>query len=95
MLLAVIAVQLLGTGMVLPFHVVYLHEVRGFTLPLVGALLAIPPIGALVLLEPSGAAVDRFGPRALSIVNVVRFTASSAVFTVAATTLLAPGDRSD
>ena len=39
LLLSIVVIQFLGTGLVLPFHVVYLHEVRGFALSDVGLLL--------------------------------------------------------
>jgi len=97
LLLAVVALQFVGTGLVLPFHVLYLHEIRGFDLSTVVLLLAIPPVAALALLGPSGAAVDRFGARRLTIVNLLLFATSSAVFAtatnpaVAALSLLANG----
>ena len=39
LMLSVVVFEFLGTGLVLPFHVVYLHEVRGFALSDVGLLL--------------------------------------------------------
>ena len=33
-------VSMLGTGLVLPFMIIYLHEARRIALPVVGALLA-------------------------------------------------------
>ena len=39
LLLSIVVIEFLGTGLVLPFHVVYLHEVRGFPLSDVGLLL--------------------------------------------------------
>ena len=44
LMLSIVAIQFLGTGLVLPFHVVYLHEVRGFPLSDVGLLLGLPPL---------------------------------------------------
>jgi MFS family permease len=48
---------------VLPFHVVYLHEVRGFSLSDVGLLLGLPPLMGLIVVGPGGSAIDRVGAR--------------------------------
>ncbi|HKG49601.1 MAG TPA: MFS transporter, partial [Actinomycetales bacterium] len=63
LLLSTVVVDALGTGFVLPFAVVYLHEVRGLPLETVGAVLAVPAVVALALLGPIGTIIDRFGPR--------------------------------
>ena len=47
LLLSVVVFEFLGTGLVLPFHVVYLHEVRHFALGDVGLLLGAPAAGRL------------------------------------------------
>ena len=39
LMLSIVVLEFLGTGLVLPFHVVYLHEVRDFALSDVGLLL--------------------------------------------------------
>src|SRR6478752_4224515 len=41
LLLSVVAFEFLGTGLVLPFLVVYLHEIRGFALSDVGLLIGL------------------------------------------------------
>ena len=63
LMLSIVAIQFLGTGLVLPFHVVYLHEVRGFPLAHVGLLLGLPPLMGLLAVGPGGSAIDRFGAR--------------------------------
>lgn len=65
LLLLGVAVDALGTGLTLPFLVVYFREVRHIALPTVGFLMALPPFVALVLLGPIGLAIDRFGARRL------------------------------
>jgi MFS family permease len=65
LLLSIVVIEFVGTGLVLPFHVVYLHEVRGFALSDVGLLLALPPLAGFVLTGPAGAAIDRFGARVM------------------------------
>jgi MFS family permease len=63
LLLSIVVIQFLGTGLVLPFHVVYLHEVRGFPLSDVGLLLGLPPLMGLLVVGPGGSAIDRVGAR--------------------------------
>jgi MFS family permease len=63
LLLSIVVLEFLGTGLVLPFHVVYLHEVRGISLSDVGLLLALPPLLGLLIVGPGGAAIDRLGAR--------------------------------
>jgi MFS family permease len=63
LMLSVVVFEFLGTGLVLPFHVVYLHEVRGFALSDVGLLLALPPLVGFVVVGPGGALIDRIGAR--------------------------------
>lgn len=63
LLLSVVVFQFLGTGLVLPFHVVYLNEVRDFALSDVGLLLALPPLVGFLAVGPGGTAIDRLGAR--------------------------------
>ena len=63
LLLAGVAIDAFGTGLTLPFLVVYLHAVRGLPLETVGLIVAVPATLALVLLGPVGVLVDRLGPR--------------------------------
>lgn len=63
LLLSVVVFEFIGTGLVLPFHVVYLHEVRGFALGDVGLLLGLPPLVGLFVVGPGGSAIDRLGAR--------------------------------
>jgi MFS family permease len=68
LLLLGVAVDALGTGLTLPFLVVYFREVRHIALPTVGLLMSLPPFVALALLGPIGLAIDRFGARRLQMV---------------------------
>jgi MFS family permease len=54
---------MLGTGLVLPFMIIYLHEARGIALPVVGALLAAGAAIGLVAVMVCGALLDRVGAR--------------------------------
>ncbi|AKU16322.1 MFS transporter [Luteipulveratus mongoliensis] len=64
-LLSTIILDFIGTGLVLPFSVVYLHEVRDIQLSTVGVLLGIPAVVGLLLVAPAGALMDRVGARRL------------------------------
>jgi MFS family permease len=57
------AVAALGTGLILPVTLIYLHQVRGIRLPVVGALLAMEAAVGLVAVPFSGALMDRIGAR--------------------------------
>lgn len=81
LLLSVVVFEFIGTGLVLPFHVVYLHEVRNFDLGHVGLLLGLPPLVGFLVTGPGGAAIDRFGAR--------RILMGALVLQVASNTLLA------
>ena len=54
---------MLGTGLVLPFMIIYLHEARGIALPVVGALLAAGAATGLIVVLVCGALMDRVGAR--------------------------------
>jgi MFS family permease len=63
LMLSVVAFEFVGTGLVLPFWVVYLHELRGFSLEVVGILLAVMSAAGVIAAAPGGMLIDRFGPR--------------------------------
>jgi MFS family permease len=52
-----------GNGVVLPYIVIYLHDVRGFGLGTAGLVLATSSAAQLVVGVVSGPLVDRIGPR--------------------------------
>ncbi|MDZ5661046.1 MFS transporter [Nocardioides sp. S-58] len=62
-LLSTVAIQTLGRGLTLPFTVIYLHEVRGFSLDLAGTLMSFIAVVALLVTGPGGALTDRIGAR--------------------------------
>src|SRR3954454_2640963 len=63
LLLSVVVFEFIGTGLVLPFHVVSLREVRNLALGDVGVLLGVPPLIGFLVVGPGGSAIDRFGAR--------------------------------
>jgi MFS family permease len=54
-----------GNGIVFPFLVIYLHDVRGFSLTTAGLVIAASSAAQLVAGVSSGPAIDRLGPRRL------------------------------
>jgi MFS family permease len=63
LLLSVVAFEFVGTGLVLPFWVVYLHEIRGFSLDVTGLLIAGMSAAGVLTSIPGGTLIDRMGPR--------------------------------
>lgn len=62
------AIGALGTGLVLPLTLIYLHSVRHIPLTTTGALLAVPGVVGLAAVPIAGALLDRVGPRAVLLV---------------------------
>src|SRR5262245_35343669 len=66
------ALSYFGSGLILPFEIIYLHLVRGFSTATAGLVLATVMATAAVVTLPSGALLDRFSPKRLLIAgNVV------------------------
>ena len=70
-LLSTIIIDFIGNGLVMPFNVVYLHEVRGFELARVGLLLSLRALVALLVVGPVGALIDRIGPRLVVVASLL------------------------
>jgi MFS family permease len=86
LLISTVVVQSIGTGLVLPFMVVYLHEVRGIPLETVGLLLALQAGVGIVLVTPAGALIDRIGPRRVYASSLVAMLLADLVLAQATTT---------
>jgi len=54
------AVNYFGTGLILPFEIIYLHQARGFPTATAGLVLAAVMGTAAAVTLPSGALLDRF-----------------------------------
>ena len=54
------AVNYFGTGLILPFEIIYLHQARGFPTATAGLVLAAIMGTAAVVTPLSGALLDRF-----------------------------------
>ena len=89
LMLSIVVVEFLGTGLVLPFHVVYLHEVRGFALSDVGLLLGLPPLMGLLVVGPGGSAIDRLGARRIQLGVLVLLVVGNLTLAAATTELVA------
>lgn len=63
LLLSVVAFEFIGSGLVMPFWVVYLHEIRGYSLDVVGVLLAVMSAAGIASAIPGGLLIDRVGAR--------------------------------
>ena len=84
LLLSVVVFQFVGTGLVLPFWVVYLHEIRGFSLGSVGLLMALLPAAGFVIVAPGGVLIDRLGPRKTMVASLLMATVGELVMAFAA-----------
>ena len=56
-------VSMAGTGLVIAFTLIYLHQVRGLALPVVGALLAASAAAGLIVMPAAGVLLDQVGAR--------------------------------
>ena len=66
------ALNYFGSGLILPFEIIYLHSVRGFSTATAGLVLATVMGTAAVVTLPSGALLDRFSAKRILIAgNVV------------------------
>ena len=59
------ALNYFGTGLILPFEIIYLHQVRGFPTATAGLVLATVMGTAALVTLPSGALLDRFSSKPL------------------------------
>lgn len=88
-LLSTVMFEFIGTGLVLPFSVVYLHEVRHFPMETVGVLLAVPAIVGLLMVTPAGVVTDRVGARLVLLSAIVTMLAANVVLAFATTPVAA------
>jgi MFS family permease len=66
------ALNYFGSGLILPFEIIYLHAARGFSTATAGLVLATVMGTAAVVTLPSGALLDRFSAKRILIAgNVV------------------------
>src|SRR5213080_4920457 len=56
-----------GYGLILPFEIIYLHQVRGFSTSTAGLVLAATMGSSAIVTPPTGALLDRYSAKALVI----------------------------
>jgi len=61
------ALNYFGYGLVLPFEIIYLHQVRGFSTSTAGLVLAATMATSAIVTPPTGALLDRYSAKALVI----------------------------
>ena len=85
MMLSIVVVQFLGTGLVLPFLVIYLHEIRGLALSDVGLLIGLGPLMGLLAVGPGGTIIDKYGARLVMLATVSLEVLADVALTFAST----------
>jgi predicted MFS family arabinose efflux permease len=58
------ALNYLGYGLVLPFEIIYLHQIRGFSASTAGLVLAATMGSSAIVTPPTGALLDRYSAKA-------------------------------
>ena len=59
------ALNYFGWGLILPFEIIYLHQLRGFSTATAGLVLAATMGTSAVVTPPTGAALDRYSAKAI------------------------------
>jgi MFS family permease len=65
------ALNYFGYGLVLPFEIIYLHQVRGFSTSTAGLVLAATMGASALVSPPTGALLDRYSARALVVAGTL------------------------
>ena len=59
------ALNYFGYGLVLPFEIIYLHQIRGFSTSTAGLVLAATMGTSAIVTPPTGALLDRYSAKAI------------------------------
>ena len=89
LLLSLVVLDFLGRGLTLPFAVVYLHQVRDFSLSTTGALIGLGSLVGFAAVAPGGALIDRIGARKVMQSVQVLLIVGSVLLAFASTVALA------
>src|SRR4029077_18597166 len=65
------ALNYFGYGLVLPFEIIYLHQVRGFSTTTAGLVLAATMGTATIAAPPTGGLLDRYSAKAILVVGLL------------------------
>jgi MFS family permease len=74
------ALNYFGYGLILPFEIIYLHQIRGFSTSTAGLILAATMGTAASATPPTGALVDRYSARAIVVAGSVASAVGYAAF---------------
>ncbi|MGH3858690.1 MFS transporter [Actinokineospora sp.] len=77
------AVSALGTGLVLPFTVVYLHRFLGISLPEAGLVVGAASLAGLLTGPMWGSLIDRWSPQRVLVIGALGQGAALVLFTMA------------
>jgi MFS family permease len=59
------AINYFGYGLIVPFEIIYLHQIRGFSTSTAGLVLAATMGTAAIVTPPTGALLDRYSAKAI------------------------------
>jgi MFS family permease len=76
------ALNFFGYGLVLPFEIIYLHQIRGFSTPTAGLTLAATMGMSAIVTPPTGALLDRYSAKALVVAGSLASALGYAGFAV-------------
>src|SRR6267154_202484 len=65
------ALNYFGYGLVLPFEIIYLHQIRGFSTSIAGLVLAATMGTAAIVAPPTGGLLDRYSAKAIVVAGSV------------------------
>src|SRR5258708_478830 len=65
------ALNYFGYGLVLPFEIIYLHEIRGFSTSIAGLVLAATMGTAAMVAPPTGGLLDRYSAKAILVAGLL------------------------
>src|SRR6476646_6231326 len=57
------ALNYFGYGLIIPFEIIYLHQIRGFSTSTAGLVLAATMGTAAIVTPPTGALLDRYSAK--------------------------------
>ncbi len=63
------ALNSFGYGFIVPFEIIYLHQIRGFSTSTAGLVLAATMATAAIVTPPTGALLDRYSGKAMVVVG--------------------------
>lgn len=89
LLLSLVVIDFVGRGLTLPFAVVYLHEVRDFSLGTTGTLIGLGSLVGFAAVGPGGAVIDRIGARQVMQLVQVMLIVGSVLLAFASTVAVA------